>query len=72
MIETNNDTNLSMIDCGIKSIREVPLKLNLISINLHSNKLIKIENLSYLQNLIHLDLSSNQIKQINGLNGLYF
>jgi len=66
-----NDTSLSMIDCGIRSLKEVPLKRSLVSINLHSNKIVKIENLVYLQSLIHLDLSSNQIKQIAGLNGLF-
>lgn len=64
------ENTLSLIDCGIKSLKDVPLKLNLISINLHSNKLTKIENLTYLHNLNHLDLSSNQIKHISGINSL--
>ena len=65
-----NSTELSLIDCSIKSLKDVPLKLNLQTINLHANKLIKIENLTYLQNLLHLDLSSNQINSLSGLEGL--
>ncbi|RNA18385.1 leucine-rich repeat and coiled-coil domain-containing 1 isoform X1 [Brachionus plicatilis] len=64
------DTDLSMIDCGIKSIKDLNLRYNLKSINLHSNLINKIENLTYLQNLIHLDLSSNKITKITRLHGL--
>lgn len=64
------DTDLSMIDCGIKSIKDLNLRYNLKSINLHSNSINKIENLTYLQSLIHLDLSSNKITKITGLQGL--
>jgi hypothetical protein len=63
-------TSLSMIDCGIKSLRDIPVKYNLTSINLHSNLISKMENLIYLQNLAHLDLSSNRIVKIDGLSGL--
>ena len=66
-----NDTSLSMIDCGIRSLKEVPLKRSLVSVNLHSNKIIKIENLVFLSSLSHLDLSSNQIKLMTGLGGLF-
>ena len=64
------DTDLSMIDCGIKSIKDLNLKYNLKSINLHSNSINKIENLTYLQILVHLDLSSNKITKISGLQAL--
>jgi hypothetical protein len=63
-------TSLSMIDCGVKSLRDLPIKYNLTSINLHSNLIAKIENLIYLQNLAHLDLSSNRITKLDGLSGL--
>lgn len=67
---SNDPVNLSMIDCGIKSLKNIPLKLNTVSINLHSNFIQRIENLHFLQSLVHLDLSSNQIKRIDGLQGL--
>lgn len=65
-----DSTALSMIDCGIKSLKDVPLKYHLTSVNLHSNQLTRIENLTYLKHLVYLDLSSNQIVKISGLNGL--
>ena len=70
--QTDGDGNstLSMIDCGIKSLRDIAVKYNLTSVNLHSNFITKIENLIYLQSLAHLDLSSNRITKISGLNGL--
>jgi leucine-rich repeat/coiled-coil domain-containing protein 1 len=64
------ERNLSMIDCGIKSMRDIAMNINLISLNFHSNSITKIENLTFLQNLVHLDLSSNKIKSIDGLDGL--
>ena len=67
---TESCSNLSMIDCGIRSLIDVPLRLTVTSINLHSNSIAKIENIHFLQSLVHLDLSSNQIKQIEGLQGL--
>ncbi|CAF0906318.1 unnamed protein product [Brachionus calyciflorus] len=66
----DEDSDLSMIDCGIKSIKDLNLRYNLKSINLHSNQITKIENLTYLQHLVNLDLSSNKISKINGLHGL--
>ncbi|KAK3085813.1 hypothetical protein FSP39_008999 [Pinctada imbricata] len=63
-------TDLCLIDSGIKSLDKVPLRQNLQSINLHSNYIQKVENLSHLCKLRHLDLSSNQISVIDGLDGL--
>ncbi|NXG68662.1 LRCC1 protein, partial [Baryphthengus martii] len=40
------------------------------TLNLHSNRIARIEGLSHLRNLQHLDLSSNQIRRIEGLNSL--
>lgn len=68
--DSESSSNVSMIDCGIKSLKDIPIQLNTASINLHSNVIQKIENLNYLQRLIHLDLSSNTIKKIDGLQGL--
>lgn len=67
---STDPVNLSMIDCGIKSLKNIPLQLSTVSINLHSNCIQRIENLHFLQSLVHLDLSSNQIKRIDGLQGL--
>ncbi|CAF1355691.1 unnamed protein product, partial [Didymodactylos carnosus] len=70
---TNNDTDttdLSLMDHGIKRLDEIPLRKNLLSINLHSNQIEKISGLSALNNLIHLDLSSNNILRIQNLEGL--
>lgn len=64
------ETNLSKIDCGIKSLSSLQLPSSLISLNLHSNSIPRIERLSHLQRLTHLDLSSNQIGKITGLQTL--
>lgn len=64
------ETNLSKIDCGIKSLNSLHLPAGLISLNLHSNLITRIERLSHLQRLTHLDLSSNQITKISGLQTL--
>lgn len=67
---STNNHSMSMIDCGIRSLLSLPVKPSLHSINLHSNQISKIENLIYLQHLVHLDLSSNRIAKIQGLEGL--
>jgi hypothetical protein len=69
LIERNK--SLSMIDCGIESFKDIPLHNYLKTINLHSNKLKKIESLNLLTNLVHLDISSNQIRVIDGLLSLH-
>ncbi|XP_076470668.1 leucine-rich repeat and coiled-coil domain-containing protein 1-like [Babylonia areolata] len=61
---------LSLIDSGIHSMRDVPLAPHLQSINLHSNYIQRIQGLELLRNLRHLDLSANQIFEISGLDGL--
>ena len=58
------------IDSQINSLKEVPLHVELVSLNLHCNNIHRIENLTSLRNLRHLDLSSNHIKKIDGLQGL--
>ncbi|CAF0920868.1 unnamed protein product [Rotaria sordida] len=72
----NNDqfntksTDLSLMAHGIRNIDEIPLHKNLLSINLHSNEIERINGLTGLNYLTHLDLSSNNITRIQGLEGL--
>ncbi|XP_027025243.2 leucine-rich repeat and coiled-coil domain-containing protein 1 isoform X1 [Tachysurus fulvidraco] len=58
---------LSLIDKNISSLLEVPLRLTITSLNLHCNRLSKIEGLATAWRLRHLDLSSNHIARIEGL-----
>ncbi|XP_013401506.2 leucine-rich repeat and coiled-coil domain-containing protein 1 [Lingula anatina] len=62
---------LCMIDSGLQSLSDVPIRQynNLKVLNLHCNFLRRIENLQ-LRSLLHLDLSSNQIERIEGLDSL--
>ncbi|NXR09795.1 LRCC1 protein, partial [Semnornis frantzii] len=53
-----------------RSLREVSLRSDLQTLNLHSNRIARIEGLSHLRYLQHLDLSSNQIRRIEGLSSL--
>ncbi|KAL3860359.1 hypothetical protein ACJMK2_010495, partial [Sinanodonta woodiana] len=65
------DSNeLCLIDSGIQSMKNVPLRAHLQVLNLHSNYITKIENLSHLRLLKHLDLSSNHIAHIENLDSL--
>jgi leucine-rich repeat/coiled-coil domain-containing protein 1 len=61
---------LCLIDSGIKTLLNVPLRPNLQVINLHSNFIQRIENFNNLRHLKHIDLSSNQLTCIEGLEGL--
>ncbi|XP_069112370.1 leucine-rich repeat and coiled-coil domain-containing protein 1-like [Argopecten irradians] len=61
---------LCLIDSGISSLQQVPLRPHLQSINLHGNFIQVINNLTHLYHLKHLDLSSNQITVIEGLDEL--
>ncbi|KAM9279105.1 leucine-rich repeat and coiled-coil domain-containing protein 1 isoform 2-T2 [Cariama cristata] len=61
---------LSLIDKGVKSLLEVSLSSDLHTLNLHCNRIARIEGLSHLRTLQHLDLSSNQICRIEGLSSL--
>ncbi|KAL5022406.1 hypothetical protein ScPMuIL_001561 [Solemya velum] len=65
-----DSAELCLIDSGIKTLDNVPVRPNLQVLNLHSNYISRIENLSCLQLLRHLDLSSNQISRIEGLDRL--
>ncbi|XP_006010308.1 leucine-rich repeat and coiled-coil domain-containing protein 1 isoform X2 [Latimeria chalumnae] len=61
---------LCLIDNNISSLLEIPLNSNLHALNLHYNRISKIEGLGPAWCLRHLDLSSNQITRIEGLDGL--
>ncbi|NWY50390.1 LRCC1 protein, partial [Chionis minor] len=52
------------------SLLEVSLSSDLHTLNVHCNRIARIEGLSHLWNLQHLDLSSNQIRRIEGLSAL--
>ncbi|KAM9500756.1 leucine-rich repeat and coiled-coil domain-containing protein 1 isoform 1-T3 [Clarias gariepinus] len=64
------DGELTLIDKDISSILEVPLKPTVTSLNLHCNRLSKIEGLTTAWHIRHLDLSSNHIARIEGLGTL--
>uniref|UniRef100_A0A3B1JSB3 Leucine-rich repeat and coiled-coil domain-containing protein 1 n=1 Tax=Astyanax mexicanus TaxID=7994 RepID=A0A3B1JSB3_ASTMX len=61
---------LCLIDKDISSLLEVPLKSSITSVNLHCNRLSKIEGLTTAWHIRHLDLSSNHISRIEGLGAL--
>ncbi|KAG9273986.1 leucine-rich repeat and coiled-coil domain-containing protein 1 isoform X1 [Astyanax mexicanus] len=61
---------LCLIDKDISSLLEVPLKSSITSVNLHCNRLSKIEGLTKAWHIRHLDLSSNHISRIEGLGAL--
>ncbi|TSK82158.1 Leucine-rich repeat and coiled-coil domain-containing protein 1 [Bagarius yarrelli] len=64
------DGELSLIDKNISSLLEVPVKPTITSLNLHCNRLTKIEGLTAAWRLRHLDLSSNHIARIEGIGAL--
>uniref|UniRef100_A0A671L361 Leucine-rich repeat and coiled-coil domain-containing protein 1 n=1 Tax=Sinocyclocheilus anshuiensis TaxID=1608454 RepID=A0A671L361_9TELE len=61
---------LCLIDKDISSLLEVPLNPSISSLNLHCNRLTKIEGLTTAWHIKHLDLSSNHICRIEGLASL--
>ena len=61
---------LCLIDSQISSLRDVPAGIRVQVLNLHCNRIAKIEALDRLTSLCHLDLSSNQVQRIEGLNAL--
>ncbi|XP_067146343.1 leucine-rich repeat and coiled-coil domain-containing protein 1 isoform X1 [Apteryx mantelli] len=61
---------LSLMDRGVQSLLEVSLSPDLCTLNLHCNRIARIEGLGHLRNLQHLDLSSNQIRLMEGLSSL--
>ncbi|NXX50425.1 LRCC1 protein, partial [Tricholaema leucomelas] len=65
-----NEAAQLMADTFLRSLLEVSLSSDLQTLNLHSNRIARIEGLSHLRYLQHLDLSSNQIRRIEGLASL--
>ncbi|XP_041569883.2 leucine-rich repeat and coiled-coil domain-containing protein 1 isoform X2 [Taeniopygia guttata] len=61
---------LSLMDKGVKSLKDVSLSSDLHTLNAHCNLITRIQGLDHLRNLQHLDLSSNQIRRIEGLDSL--
>ncbi|XP_057282176.1 leucine-rich repeat and coiled-coil domain-containing protein 1 isoform X1 [Pezoporus wallicus] len=61
---------LYLVDKGIQSLLEVSPSSELHTLNVHCNRITRIEGLGHLWNLQHLDLSSNQIHRIEGLSSL--
>ncbi|XP_042664808.1 leucine-rich repeat and coiled-coil domain-containing protein 1 isoform X5 [Centrocercus urophasianus] len=61
---------LSLVDMGVRSLLEVSLSSDLHTLNMHCNRIARIEGLGHLRNLQHLDLSSNQIHRMEGLSAL--
>ena len=58
---------LSLIDHHIENLRKLSFPPELVQLNLHCNKIKKIENFENLVNLRSLDLSSNEVEKIEGL-----
>ncbi|NXK53841.1 LRCC1 protein, partial [Chauna torquata] len=54
----------------LRSLLEVSLSSDLHTLNVHCNRIARIEGLGHLRVLQHLDLSSNQIRRIEGLSSL--
>lgn len=63
-------TELYLVNAGVRSFSDLSLHRNLTTINLHCNSISRIENLELLRSLQHLDLSSNQIRRLEGLDSL--
>ena len=61
---------LSLIDHHIENLRKLSFPPELVQLNVHCNKIKKIENFENLVNLQLLDLSSNEIEKIEGLEHL--
>ncbi|XP_046884457.1 leucine-rich repeat and coiled-coil domain-containing protein 1 isoform X2 [Hypomesus transpacificus] len=64
------DGELCLIDKNISSLLEVPLSSSVTSLNLHCNRISRLEGLTSAWRLRHLDLSSNHITRIEGLGSL--
>ncbi|XP_048866607.1 leucine-rich repeat and coiled-coil domain-containing protein 1 [Brienomyrus brachyistius] len=64
------DGELSLIDKNIRSLLEIPISPKVRSLNLHCNRISKIEGLASAWHIRQLDLSSNQISRIQGLDSL--
>ncbi len=63
-------TELYLVNAGVRSLRDLDLHKNLTTVNLHCNFISTIDNLELLRSLQHLDLSSNQIRKLESLESL--
>ncbi|NXP50727.1 LRCC1 protein, partial [Heliornis fulica] len=63
-------SELSLMNKGVESLLEVSLSSDLHTLNMHCNRIARIEGLGHLRSLQHLDLSSNQIRRMEGLSSL--
>ncbi|XP_065607919.1 leucine-rich repeat and coiled-coil domain-containing protein 1 isoform X2 [Cyrtonyx montezumae] len=61
---------LTLVDKGVRSLLDVSLSSDLHTLNMHCNRIARIEGLGHLRNLQRLDLSSNQIRRMEGLSAL--
>ncbi|XP_065827722.1 leucine-rich repeat and coiled-coil domain-containing protein 1-like isoform X2 [Oscarella lobularis] len=61
---------LSIVDAHVTSMGSLPLVSRLVTVNLHCNSIVRMENLDALRLLTHLDLSSNKIKHMTGMDNL--
>lgn len=64
------EEELCLIDSGVNSLAEICVHRNICSIDLHCNRIVRIENLLQAENVVYLDLSSNLIRKIEGLSAL--
>lgn len=64
------EEELCLIDSGVNSLAEISVHRNVCSIDLHCNRIVRIENLLQAENVVYLDLSSNLIRKIEGLSAL--
>jgi Leucine-rich repeat (LRR) protein len=74
MLAVEEVTSLQLIDAGIKSlfdIQHLGQCIHLSDLNLHCNRLKRIENLASLTALQSLNLSANSITRIEGLESLH-
>ena len=64
----HDQREICLIDMGITSMAKLELPEILINLNLHSNAIKEISNVTNLVQMKYLDLSSNHIKKISGIN----
>jgi len=66
----SSSDELCLIDAGITDLSTLPIREQLRALNLHANHIQRIQNISQAHCLVHLDLSSNQIRVIENLSSL--
>lgn len=66
-MKSQKSLEFCLLDAGIKTMRDLKFPDTIISLNLHCNEIEMIENISCLENLKYLDLSSNHITKMSGI-----